>query len=116
MVTIGAGGGRSVRTAPPGGGGHTLYRVSGEIWPASLAPVCDARVSMGRPLGPIQIRAVYLYVGLGGDADTGMTLTVSLSSSSSVTATSTTSSAVVTPSSPSLGLGDDNTELLSATG
>jgi hypothetical protein len=124
MAMVGSGGGDSVRTVPlidgGAGGGHTSDPVSGETRLASLAPVCGSRVSMGRPLGPIWIRAVCLYFGLGGDSGTGITLTGSSSSSSMTTATSSTPSTVVTPSSPSsppsLGLSDDNTDRLSATG
>jgi hypothetical protein len=76
-----------------GGSGHTLDPVSGETRPASLAPIRGARVPVGRPLGPIWIRVIGLYAGLGGDSGTGMT--------------STTPSATATPSSPSLGLGDE---------
>jgi hypothetical protein len=98
-----------------GGGGHTSYPVSGEIRQASLAPVCSARVPMGRPHGSIQIRVVCLYAGRG-DVESGTDMTSIGSSSSSATATSTTSSSSVTPSSPSLILGDDNTGCLCATG
>jgi hypothetical protein len=120
VTTLGScGGGGSVVTAPlvggGGGGGHTSDPVSGETQPASLAPVRGTRVLMGQPLGPIWIHVVCLYTGLSGDVGTGMTSTGSSSSSSLATATSTTPSAMATPSSPSLGLGDDNTELLSAT-
>jgi hypothetical protein len=55
MTTVGGGGGGSLRTAPPGcgggGGGHTSDLVAGEIQSASLAPVCSARVPVGRPVG-----------------------------------------------------------------
>jgi hypothetical protein len=71
---------------------------------------------VGRPLGPIRIRAVCLYADLGGDSSTGITLTGSSLSSSTAAATPYSPSAAATPSSPSLRLGDDNTILLSATG
>jgi hypothetical protein len=100
-----------------GGGGHTTDSVSSESRSASLALVRGARGLVGRPRGPVRISVVCLYTGLlGGDSGTGITLTGSSSSSSSATVTSTTSSTTVTPSSPSLGLGDDNTIRLRATG
>jgi hypothetical protein len=104
-----------------GGGSHIADPVSGESRPTSLASILGARGSVGRPRGPIQMCVVCLYAGLlGGDSGTGMTSTGSLSSSSSATVTSTTSSTSVTPSSPYLspspGLGEDNTDRLSATG
>jgi hypothetical protein len=104
-----------------GGGGHTSYPVTNEIRPVSITLVHGARVLVGRPLGPIWICVVFLYIELRGrDLGTGMTWTDSLSSSFSATATSTTASATMAPSapsfSPSLGVSDDNTELLGATG
>jgi hypothetical protein len=117
------GGGLSVVMVPlvgSGGGGHTSDLVSGETRLTSLAPVHGARVPVGRPLRPIWIHAICLYADLGGNSDADMASTGSSSSPSSATATSTTHSASMTPSfpssSPSLGLGDNNTELLSATG
>jgi hypothetical protein len=91
------GGGGSVVTAPlvsgAGCSGHTTDLVSHESLPSSLAPVRSARVPVGRPCGPIRIRAIYLYANLlGGDSCTGMTLIGSSLSSSSATTTSTTSS------------------------
>jgi hypothetical protein len=114
-------GGDSIVVAGPcsggGGGGHTTDSVSSESRSASLALVRGARGLVGRPRGPVRISVVCLYTGLlGGDSGTGITLTGSSSSSSSATVTSTTSSTTVTPSSPSLGLGDDNTIRLRATG
>jgi hypothetical protein len=119
------GGGGSVVTAPlvsgAGGSGHTADLVSHESLPSSLAPVRSARVPVGRPCGPIRIRAIYLYANLlGGDSCTGMTLIGSSLSSSSATTTSTTSSTsrpLSSPSlSPSLGHYEDNNDRLSATG
>jgi hypothetical protein len=56
VATIGSGGGVAVQTAllggGGGGGGHTSDPISGDPWPASLAPVHCARVSMGRAHGP----------------------------------------------------------------
>jgi hypothetical protein len=67
------------------------------------------------PVG--RILATCLYAGHGsGESGTDMTSIGSSSSSSSATVTSTISSASVTPSSPSLIPGDDNTGCLSATG
>jgi hypothetical protein len=111
----GGGGSVMVLTAPLGGSGggdgHTSDPVPGDPWPASLALVHGARVLMGLPLGPIRILIVCLYASLGGESSTGMTSTGSSSSSSSVAVT------YFAPSSPpSLGLGDDNTVCLSATG
>jgi hypothetical protein len=45
MATVGGGGG--------GGGGHTLDLVSSESGPTSLSSILGARVSVGRPHGPI---------------------------------------------------------------
>jgi hypothetical protein len=100
-----------------GDSGHTIDPVSGESRPASLAPVRGARGPVGQPREPIQICAIYLYVGLrGGDSSIGMTSIGSSSSSSLAITTSTTSSTSTTPSSPSLRLGDDNTDRLSVIG
>jgi hypothetical protein len=113
------GGGGAVVTGPlgggGGGGGHTTDMVSGEFRSASLALILSARVSVGRPRGPIRIRVVCLYACCGGvESGTGMTSIDS--SSSSATATSTTSSSSSIPSSPSLIPGDDNIGCLCATG
>jgi hypothetical protein len=102
-----------------GGGGHTSDPVSGDPWPASLAPNLGSRVLVGLPLRPIRIHAVCLYTILGGDSSTNITLTGSLSSSSTAAATPSSPPVVATPSSPSsppsLELSDDNTVCLSAT-
>jgi hypothetical protein len=123
------GGGGVVVIGPLGGGGgsggHTADSASGDSGPASLAPSHGARVPVGRPRGPIQICAVYLYDDLGGvDLGTGMTLTGS--SSLSTTATTTTSSSSsptassssssMTSSSPSPSPSDENTGFHCATG
>jgi hypothetical protein len=126
------GGGGAVLICPlgggGGGGGHMANPVSGGSCPASLALILHARVLVGRPRGLIRIHVVYLYVGrVGGESGTDMTLTSPSSSSSSATATSTmssssatmtstTSSTSVTPSSPSLIPGGDNTGCLCAIG
>jgi hypothetical protein len=104
-----------------GGSGHTADLVSSDSLLASLALILDARILVGRPQGPIWIRVVYLYADrLGGDSGIDMTSTESSSSSSSAMVTSTTSSTSATPSSPSLfpslRLGEDNIDRLSATG
>jgi hypothetical protein len=104
-----------------GGGGHAADPISGESRSVSLALILGTRVPVGQPRGPIRIHVVCLYTDrLGGDSSTGMNSTGSSSSSSSTSATSTTSSTSAYPSSPSLSpslrLGDDNTDHLSATG
>jgi hypothetical protein len=98
------GGGGVVVTGPlggsGGGGGHMADPTSGESGPASLAPSLGARVLVGRPRGPIWIRAICLYGDLGGvDSGTEMTLTGSLSLS--MTATTTTSSSSSSPTASS---------------
>jgi hypothetical protein len=104
-----------------GGGGHTEDPTSRESRPASLAPSLGARVSVGRPCGPIRIHVVCLYIDLGGvDSGTGMTSTGS--SSLSTTATTTKSSSSSSPtassssSSPSPSPGVENIGCLYATG
>jgi hypothetical protein len=99
VVTIGSGGG--------GGGGQTLDPITVDPRSASLAPDLGARVPVGVPLGLIWILVICLYAGLSGELSTDITL---MESSSSV------SLATMTPSSPSLGLSDDNTVRLGATG
>jgi hypothetical protein len=99
-----------------GGGSHTPDPISDESELASLASILDARVPMGRPSGPIQIRVVCLYSGLGGmDSGTGMTLIGSSSLSITTTTTMSSSSSSATPPSPSPSLGDENTGCLCAT-
>jgi hypothetical protein len=102
-----------------GGGGHTSNSVSGKTQLDSLASICCARVSVGRPLGLIRIRAVCLYAYLGGDLGTDITSMGLTSLSSTAAATSSRPFAAVTPSSPSsppsLELDDDNINRLSAT-
>jgi hypothetical protein len=102
-----------------GGGGHTSNSVSGKTQLDSLASIRCARVSVGRPLGLIRIRAVCLYAYLGGDLGTDITSMGLTSLSSTAAATSSRPFAAVTPSSPSsppsLELGDDNINRLSAT-
>jgi hypothetical protein len=109
VVVVGSYGGGVVLKTPlgggGGGGGHTSDPVPGDPWPASLAPVHGARVLVGLPLGPLRIIVVCRYADLSGESRTGMTSTGSSSSSS----------AVVTPSAPSLGSDDDNTDHLGAT-
>jgi hypothetical protein len=102
----GAGGG-SGHTADPGG-------------PTSLAPSLGARVSVGRPRGPIWIHAVCLYGDLDG-VDSGIGMTSIGLSSLSMTATTTTSSSSSSSSSttsslPSPSPGDENTGCHCATG
>jgi hypothetical protein len=124
MAMVGGGGHGLVRTASPGdgggGGGHTADLVSVESQPATLALICNARVPVGRPLGPIRIRAVCLYASLVGDSGTGMTSTGSSLLSFKTMVTSSPPSAALTPSfpssPPSLGLGAESTNLYSATG
>jgi hypothetical protein len=100
-----------------GGGGHTADPVSRESGLASLAPILGARVLVGQPCGPIRIRVVYLYDGLGGvESGTGMTSTGSSSLSTTTTTTTSSSSSSVTPSSPSPSPDDVNTSCLCATG
>jgi hypothetical protein len=85
-----------------GGGGHTADLASGVSEPASLAPSLGARVPVGRPRGPIQIHAIYLYDDLGGvDSGTRMTSTdsSSLSTTTTTTSSSSSSSSSVTSSS-----------------
>jgi hypothetical protein len=123
MVIVGGGGGGSVRMAPlsgsGGGGSHTSDPISGETRPTSLAPVRGARILMGRPLGLIWIHVVCLYADIGEDSGTDITLTGWSSSSSMAAAIPSPPLAAVTPSfpssPPSLGLGDDSTDRLSAT-
>jgi hypothetical protein len=98
MATVGGG----------GGGDQTSDLFLVDPRSASLALDLSTRVPVGLPLGLIQILAVYLYVGLGGESSTGITSTGS-SSSSAVAAPSLPSSA------PSLGLSDENTICLGAT-
>jgi hypothetical protein len=98
-----------------GGGGHTADTVSDESRLASLASILGARVPVGRPCGPIRIRAVCLYDGLGGvDSGTGMTSTSLSSLSIMAITTMSSSSSSVTPS-PSPSPGDENTGYLCAT-
>jgi hypothetical protein len=110
MVIVGGGG---------GGGSHTSDPISDETRPTSLAPVRGARIPMGRPLGPIWIHVICLYAGIGEDSGTDITLTGWSSSSSMAAAIPSPPLAAVTPSfpssPPSLGLGDDSTDCLSAT-
>jgi hypothetical protein len=84
-----------------GGGGHTTDLTSREFEPASLAPSLGARVPVGRPRGPIQIRAICLYIDLGG-VDSGTEMTSIGSSSLSTTTMMTTSSSSLMTSSSSL--------------
>jgi hypothetical protein len=90
-----------------GGGGHTLDPVMGDPWSASLASDLNARVPMGVPCTPTWILAVLLGAGLGGESSTDVTSTGSSSSSSS---------AMVTPSPSFLGLSDESSICLGATG
>jgi hypothetical protein len=106
------------------GGGHTSDLISDENCSVSHAPSRGARVPVGKPCGPIRIRAVWLYGDLSGmDSGTGMTSTGS--SSLSMTATMTTSSSssvafssssLTTASSPSPSPGDEDTGCHYATG
>jgi hypothetical protein len=100
-----------------GDGSHTADPTSGEFGLASLSPSLGARVPVGRPYGPIRIRAVFLYGDLGGvDLGTRMTptglsslstmATTTTSSSSSLAASS--SSSTTNSSSPSPSLDDEN--------
>jgi hypothetical protein len=91
-----------------GGGGQTLDLVMGDPRPASLALDLGARVLVGLPctltwILDVRLGAVLLDWGLS----TNMT-----STGSSLFA----SSAMVTPSPPSLKLGDEDTVHLGATG
>jgi hypothetical protein len=97
MATLGSG----------GGGGQTSDPVTGDPRSASLASDLGARVSVGLHLGSTRILAVHLGVGLDGELSTGLISTGSSSSSSSTT---------VTPSPPSLKLGDEGIIHLGATG
>jgi hypothetical protein len=98
-----------------GGGGHMPDTVSDESGLASLASILGARVPVGQPCGPIWIRVVCLYDGLGGvDSETGMTST-SLSSLSIMATTTTSSSSSSATPSPSPTPGDENTGCLCAT-
>jgi hypothetical protein len=90
-----------------GGGGHTTDPVTGDPRLASLAPDLSARVSVGLLCTLTWIRAVCIGANLGGELSTGMISTGSSSSSSSVTAT---------PFPPSLGLSDESSVHLDATG
>jgi hypothetical protein len=92
-----------------GGDGHTSDMVTIDPPPplGSLASDLGARVLVGLPCTPPWILAICLGAGLGGESSMGMTSTGSSSSSSSATAT---------PSPPSLGLGDESTIRLGATG
>jgi hypothetical protein len=91
-----------------GGDGHTSDMVTIDPPPlGSLASDLGARVLVGLLCTLPWILAICLGAGLGGESSTGMTSTGSSSSSSSAT---------VTPSPPSLGLGDESTILLGATG
>jgi hypothetical protein len=109
-----------VVTGPLGGGwwwrwphGELASKESGS---ASLAPSLGARVPVGQPRGPIQIRVVCLYNDLGGvDSGTGMTSIGSTCSSSSPAASSSSSSSM-TSISPSPSPGDENTGCHCATG
>jgi hypothetical protein len=84
-----------------GGGGHMADPTSGEPGPASLAPSLGARVLVGRPRGPIWIRAICLYGDLGGvDSGTEMTLIGLSSLSTTVTTTTSSSSSSSSSSSP----------------
>jgi hypothetical protein len=90
-----------------GGGGHTSDPVMGDYPSGSLASDLGARVPVGHPCAPTQILAVRLGADLSGESSTGMISTRSSPSSSS---------AMMTPSPPSLGLGDESSVLLVATG
>jgi hypothetical protein len=108
-------GGGMVVGSGGGGGGHTPDPVSDEFGLASLVSILGDRVPVGQPRGPIQIRVICLYAGLGGvESGTGMTSTGS--SSLMATVTTTTSSSSATPSSPSLIPGEDNISCLCVTG
>jgi hypothetical protein len=107
MLELPLDGGGGVVVAGPlrcdgGDSGHAADPASRESGLASLAPSLGARVSVGRPRGPIRIRAICLYSDLGGvDSGTGMTSTGSSSLSTTVTmTTSSSSSSPVTSSSP----------------
>jgi hypothetical protein len=107
------GGGGTVVTGPfgggGGGGGHTPDPVSDEAGLVSLASILFAKVSVGRPRGPIQILTFCLYGGLGGvDSCTGMTSTGSTSLSTVAITIMSSSSSSATPS-PSPSHNDVNT-------
>jgi hypothetical protein len=90
-----------------GGGGHTPDPVTGGPWSASLAPDLGARVPVCLPSTPTWILVVRLGAILSGESSTGLTSTGSSSSCSSAT---------VTPSPPSLELGNESSVCLVATG
>jgi hypothetical protein len=90
-----------------GGGSHTMDPVTGDPPSGSLAPHLGDRVLMGLPCAPTSILAVCLGADLGGELSTGIIFVWS-SSLSSLTA--------VTPSHPSLGLGDERFLRHNATG
>jgi hypothetical protein len=50
-----------------GAGGHTPDPVSDESRLVSLGSILGARVPVGQPCGPIQIRAICLYAGHGDE-------------------------------------------------
>jgi hypothetical protein len=89
------------------GSGHTMDPVMGDPQSGSLAPDLGARVLVCLPCAPTWILAVCLGVDLGGESSTDM---ISMGSSSS------SSSTAVTPSPPSLGLGDERSIRLDAIG
>jgi hypothetical protein len=89
------------------GSGHTMDPVMGDPRSGSLAPDLGTRVSVCLPCAPMWILAVCLGADLGGESSTDMN---SMGSSSS------SSSTAVTPSPPSLGLGDERSIRLDAIG
>jgi hypothetical protein len=90
-----------------GDGGHTANPVTGDLCSGSLATNLGARVLVGHPCAPTWILTMRLGAGLSGELSTGMISTGSSSSSSSET---------VTPSPPSLRLGDESSIYLNANG
>jgi hypothetical protein len=87
-----------------GGGGHTKDPVTGAPLSGSLVPDLGARVPVGLPSTPTWILVMRLGAGLGGESSTGM---IFMGSSSS---------AAATPFPPSLGLDDEISVRLDATG